>query len=64
MVLIAVGSVIKCFVVHGFYLVLIGQCVSAIGLPFLLNAQTKIITNWFPEKEVVESNNVVRFLTV
>ena len=43
--------IIKCFVNKGFYIIIVGQVICAIGSPFLSNAQTKLANTWFAPNE-------------
>jgi hypothetical protein len=38
--------------VSGFYMMLIGSIVAAVGQPFLLNTISKVASTWFGDKEV------------
>lgn len=46
------GCMIRCLVKVGFPFVIIGQCFTAMGQPFLINAPMKIATRWFMPQNV------------
>lgn len=47
-----IGCMIRCFVKVGFPFVIVGQCFTAMGQPFLINAPMKIATRWFMPQNV------------
>jgi len=51
-VITAVGAGIRCLVNFGFWTLILGQFISSVGQPFLLNAPAKITVRWFLVKDV------------
>lgn len=47
-----IGMWIKVLVNKGFWILIFGQMISAIGQPFLTNAPAKVSAQWYGEKGV------------
>ena len=54
---VVVGDVFRLLIGYsGFYIVIVGQFIAAIGSPFLLNPIGRMATTWFGDKEVTLIN--------
>jgi len=47
----AIGLWVTCLINKSFIYVLAGQTICALASPFIINAPTKITSNWFAENE-------------
>ena len=51
---VVLGDIFRLLIGYtGFYMVIVGQFIAAIGSPFLLNPIGKMATSWFGDKEVI-----------
>lgn len=42
-----IGTGIRCLVKEGFYFVILGQVINALGNCFITNSPSKVAANWF-----------------
>ncbi len=49
-ILMSIGSIVRIFH-ESFWVLLAGQCLIAIAQPYIINGISKLVADWFPEKE-------------
>jgi MFS family permease len=52
LLLLVIGSLIRCGAFYSFWWIFVGSCISACSLPFVFNPITKISAIWFQEDKV------------